>query len=56
VDVVAEIVDRSLFRQAVLQGDLGDLLGCPVPVVTTHALTRAWEHAHEHIEREAALL
>ena len=56
VDVLVEMGDRSLFKQAALQGDLEDLLGCPMHVVTTHALTRAWEHAHEHIEREAVLL
>ena len=36
LDVLVDMGDGpSLFEQAALQGDLEDLLGCPVDVVTT---------------------
>jgi uncharacterized protein len=57
VDMLVEMGDRrSLFVQAALQGDLEELLGCPVHVVTTGGLRHAPEHAREWIEREAVSL
>jgi predicted nucleotidyltransferase len=47
---------RSLLRQAALQGDLEELLGCPVHVVTTRGLLDAPEHTRVEIERKAVLL
>jgi uncharacterized protein len=57
LDVLVDMGDRrSLLRQAALQGDLEELLGCPVHVVTTGGLLHAREHTREEIEREAVLL
>lgn len=57
VDVLVDMGDgRSLLEQAALQADLEELLGCPVHVVTTGALSHAREHARERIEREAVSL
>lgn len=47
---------QSLFVQAALQGDLEELLGCPVHVVTTSALSHAREQTREQIENEAISL
>jgi predicted nucleotidyltransferase len=47
---------RSLFAQAALQGDLEELLGCPVHVVTTGGLRHAREHTRQQIEHEAVSL
>jgi predicted nucleotidyltransferase len=43
----------SLFDLAALQGDLEDLLGCPVHVVATGGLSRTREHTRDRIEQEA---
>ena len=57
LDVLVDMGEsRSLLTQAALQGDLEELLGCPVHVVTTGALTHARTHARERIEREAVAL
>ena len=57
LDVLVDMGDRqSLFAQAALQGDLEDLLGCPVHVVTTGGLTSAREDTRAQIEREAVSL
>lgn len=54
LDVLVDMGDGpSLFDQAALQGDLEDLLGCPVHVVTTSGLTHAREHTRDRIEHEA---
>jgi predicted nucleotidyltransferase len=47
---------RSLFDQAALQGDLEDLLGCPVHVTTTGGLMQAHTETREQIEQEAVHL
>jgi uncharacterized protein len=46
----------SLFEQAALQGELEDLLGCPVHVLTTGGLSCARENTRAQIEREAISL
>jgi predicted nucleotidyltransferase len=57
LDVLVDMGDRqSLFAQAALQGDLEDLLGCPVHIVTTGGLTSAREDTRAQIEREAVSL
>jgi hypothetical protein len=57
VDLLVEMGERrSLFEQAALQGDLEDLLGCPVHVVTTGGLRYGRDHARQRIEREAVSL
>ena len=56
VDLLVEMDSRSLLEQASLQGDLEDLLGCPVHVLTTTALRHIREDARERIEREAVPL
>lgn len=57
VDVLVEMRERhSLFEQAALQGNMEDMLGCPVHVVTTRGLEHARETARERIEREAVAL
>ena len=57
VDVLVEMGDRrSLLELAALQGDMEDLLGCPVHVVTTGGLSHAREHTRDQIEREAVSL
>jgi uncharacterized protein len=57
LDVLVEMGDRRRLRaMAALQGDLEELLGCPVHVVTTGELSYALEHTRERIEREAASL
>jgi predicted nucleotidyltransferase len=57
VDLLVEMGERrSLFAQAAMQGDLEDLLGCPVHIVTTAGLRYAREHYREGIEREAVSL
>ena len=56
VDLLVEMDSRSLLEQASLQGDLEDLLGCPVHVLTTTALRHVREDARERIEREAVSL
>jgi predicted nucleotidyltransferase len=57
VDVLAELGDRrGLFDVATLQGDLEDLLGCPVHVTTVSGLSQAHEQPRERIEREAISL
>jgi predicted nucleotidyltransferase len=53
LDVLVDMGDGpSLFEHAALQGDLADLLGCPVHVVTTSGLTHAREHTRDRIEHE----
>ena len=47
---------RSLFEQAAVQGDLEELLGCPVHVVSTGGLSYARDHTREQIAREAVSL
>jgi uncharacterized protein len=47
---------RGLFAQAALQGDLEDLLGCPVHLLTTGGLSYAREDTRARIEREAVSL
>jgi len=57
VDVLVEMGERrSLLAQAALQGDLEELLGCPVHVVTASGLRHARAHAREQIESEAISL
>ena len=57
LDVLVEMGDGpSVFRQAALQSDLEDLLGCPVHVTTTSGLKYAREDARERIERKAVSL
>ena len=46
----------SLFEQAALQGELEDLLGCPVHVLTRGGLSCARENTRAQIEREAISL
>jgi predicted nucleotidyltransferase len=47
---------RGLLGQAGLQGDLEELLHCPVHVVTTCGLRYARTSSREQIEREARRL
>lgn len=57
VDILVEMGERrSLLAQAALQGDLEELLGCPVHVVTTGGLSNARKSARERIERQAVSL
>ena len=57
LDVLVEMGNRrSLLEVAALQGDLEDLLGCPVHVLTTGGLRHAWDHTRDRIEREAVSL
>jgi len=52
-----EVVLRlRLLEQAGLQGDLEELLRCPVHVATTRGLRHARESTREQIEREARRL
>ena len=54
LDLLVDMGDGpNLFEQAALQGDLEDLLGCPVDVVTTGGLSYAREHTRDRIEHEA---
>lgn len=46
----------STFGLAALQGELEDILGCPVHVTTAGGLRHAREHTREEIEREAVSL
>jgi predicted nucleotidyltransferase len=46
----------SLFERAALRGELEDLLGCPVHVLTTGGLSCARENTRAQIEREAISL
>jgi predicted nucleotidyltransferase len=57
LDVLVDMGDGpSLFKQAALQRELEELLGCPVHVTTTSGLRYAREHTREEIERETVLL
>jgi len=57
VDLLVDMGDRtSLLKQAALQGDLEELLGCPVDVVTTGGLSRGREDTRARIELEAVSL
>jgi uncharacterized protein len=57
LDILVDMGDgRSLFELAAVQGDLEELLGCPVHVVTTGGLSYARDHTREQIEREAVSL
>jgi uncharacterized protein len=57
LDLLLDMGNRpSLLRQAAVQGDLEDLLGCPVHVITTGGLTQARAATREQIEREAVRL
>jgi uncharacterized protein len=47
---------QSLFKQAALQSDLEDLLGCPVHVLTIAGLSCARENTRAQIAREAISL
>jgi uncharacterized protein len=54
LDVLVEMEGRrGLLEQASLQGDLEEMLGCPVHVATTRGLLHARERTREQIEREA---
>jgi predicted nucleotidyltransferase len=56
VDVLVELDERrGLFDQAALQRGLGNLLGCPVHVMTVSGLSQADAKARERIEREAGI-
>jgi predicted nucleotidyltransferase len=55
--VLVEMGDRrGLFDTAAMQGDLEDLLGCPVHVMTVSGLSHARQQTRERIEREAISL
>lgn len=57
VDILVDMGQRrGLLARAALQGDLEQLLGCPVHVVTASGLTHARKPARERIEREAVSL
>jgi predicted nucleotidyltransferase len=57
LDVLVEIEQRrGLLEQAGLQGDLEELLHCPVHVATTRGLRYARESTREQIEWEARRL
>jgi uncharacterized protein len=57
LDMLVEMGEpRGLLGQAALQGDLEDLSGCPVHVVTTTGLKYAHRETREQIEREAVSL
>jgi len=57
LDVLVDLGERgTLFDQAALQGSLEDLLGCPVPVISTGGLRQARAETRERIEREAVRL
>lgn len=57
LDVLVEIEQqRGLLEQAGFQGDLEELLRCPVHVATTRGLRHARESTREQIEREARRL
>ena len=57
LDLLIEVGEaNSLFKRAALQGELEDLLGCPVRVVTTGGLKYARSDARRRIEREAVSL
>jgi len=57
VDLLVDMGDRtSLLKQAALQGDLEELLGCAVDVVTTGGLSRGREDTRARIELEAVSL
>jgi uncharacterized protein len=57
LDILVEMGDRrTLLDQAGLQGDLEDLLGCPVHIVTTGGLRYADEDTRVRINREAISL
>lgn len=57
LDLLVDMGDRqSLLEQAALQGDLEELLCCPVHVVTTGGLRHAREQTRDRIEREAVAL
>jgi uncharacterized protein len=57
LDLIVEMGDRrSLFKQAALQGELEELLGCRVDALTDTGLTYARDDVRERIEREAVSL
>jgi predicted nucleotidyltransferase len=57
LDLLVEIEQRrGMLEQAGLQGDLEDLLHCPVHVATTRGLRYAREKTRERIELEARRL
>jgi hypothetical protein len=51
--VLVEMEQRGMLEQAGLQGDLEELLRCPVHVATTCGLRYARESTRKQIEREA---
>jgi uncharacterized protein len=53
LDVLVEMEQRGLLEQAGPQGDLEELLCCPVHVATTRGLRYARERTRAQIEREA---
>jgi predicted nucleotidyltransferase len=53
LDVLVEMEQRGMLEQAGLQGDLEELLRCPVHVATTCGLRYARESTRKQIEREA---
>lgn len=55
--LLVELGDRrGLLEQAALRGDLEELLGCRVHVLTATGLAHAREDLRERIEREAVSL
>ena len=57
LDLLVEMGDGpSVLKQAALQNELEELLGCPVHVLTTAGLRHARKRAHEAIETEAVSL
>lgn len=54
LDLLVEMGDRrGLLEEAAMQGDLEELLGCRVQIVTVTGLACAREDVREQIEREA---
>lgn len=57
LDLLVEMGEgRGLLEQAALQGDLEDLLGCRVHIVTVTGLTYTRKDVREQIERQATSL
>ena len=57
LDLLVEMgVGAPAFEPAGLQGDLEDLLGCPVHLTTTSGLRYARKHVRERVEHEAVAL
>ena len=57
LDILVDLGEHStLLKQTALQGDLEDLLGCPVHVTTTSGLNYATEETCASIEHDAVAL